>query len=257
MMALPDASAEPLLQVHAVRKQFGGVRANDGVDLEVPEGAIVGLIGPNGSGKTTLFNLVTGSLAPDGGQIRFAGRDITGLGQARLARRGLVRSFQQASVYAGLTCMQCLMVSSPRSDESLSALWRRPNAEDSQRALSLLALVGLDNKAAQRAGELSYGQRKLLELAMALMSQPRLLLLDEPTAGISPALIPHLVQHLRHVHAVLGVTLLVIEHNMPVLMDLAQHIFCMARGRVLASGTPAQVRADERVLQAYLGVAPA
>lgn len=255
MTAAAGIAPEPLLQLHAVQKHFGGVRANDGVDLEVPAGAIVGLIGPNGSGKTTLFNVVTGSIAPDSGRIRFDGRDITGLGPASTARMGLLRTFQQASVYAGMTCLQCLLVSHRRAAEPLATLWKQPGAHDCDRAMELLALVGLAGKAGQLAGELSYGQRKLLELAMALMNQPRLLLLDEPTAGVSPALIPELVQHLRHANAALGITLLVIEHNMPVVMELAQHIFCMARGRVLASGTPAQVRADDRVLQAYLGAA--
>lgn len=257
MTAASSTTSEPLLQLRGVRKQFGGVRANDGVDLDVPTGAIVGLIGPNGSGKTTLFNLVTGSLAPDSGQILFAGRDITELGPAPTARLGLLRTFQQVSVYAGMTCLQCLLASGRRTAEPLSALWRRPAAADAQRAAELLALVGLTSKAGQLAGELSYGQRKLLELAMALMNQPKLLLLDEPTAGVSPALIPDLVRHLRHAHSALGVTLLIIEHNMPVVMDLAQHIYCMAHGRVLASGSPAQVRTDERVLQAYLGAAAA
>ena len=246
----------PLLQLSAVHKQFGGVRASDGVDLVVPEGAIAGLIGPNGSGKTTLFNLITGSQRPDGGQIRFAGRDITGLGPAPLARLGLLRTFQQAAVYAGMTCLQCLLVSPRRSAESLASLWRPAGDADRQRALALLERVGLAGQAEQLAGELSYGQRKLLELAMALMGQPRLLLLDEPTAGVSPALIPELVDHLRHAHAERGVTLLIIEHNVPVLMDLAEQIVCLARGRVLASGTPAKVRADERVIEAYLGAAP-
>lgn len=253
----PPASAAPLLALTAVHKHFGGVRANDGVDLAVPAGRIVGLIGPNGSGKTTLFNVVTGSAPADRGQVSFDGRDITGLRPAEIARLGLMRTFQHAGVYAELSCLDNLLASRSRAAEPLQALWRRPPAPDHDRAHELLAHVGLQAKASQRAGELSYGQRKLLELAMALMSQPRLLLLDEPTAGVSPALIPELVERLRHANAALGITLLVIEHNMPVVMDLADQVFCMARGRVLASGTPAQVRADERVLNAYLGGAAA
>ena len=243
----------PLLQLHAVHKHFGGVRANDGVDLSVPTGAIVGLIGPNGSGKTTLFNAVTGSILPDSGSVHFDGQDITGLGPAPTARLGLLRTFQHAGVYSGMSCLQCVLVSHRRSAEPLLAMWRSPGAQDRDRAHDLLALVGRAGKANQLAGELSYGQRKLLELAMALMNQPRLLLLDEPTAGVSPALIPELVTRLHHANTVLGITLLVIEHNMQVIMDLAQHVFCMAHGRVLASGTPGQIRSDARVLQAYLG----
>ena len=254
--AAPTAMA-PLLALTAVHKHFGGVRANDGVDLAVPAGRIVGLIGPNGSGKTTLFNVVTGSTPADHGQVHFDGQDITGLRPAQIARLGLVRTFQHAGVYPELSCLDNLLASRSRTDEPLRALWRRPPASDRERALDLLAHVGLQAKADQRAGELSYGQRKLLELVMALMSRPRLLLLDEPTAGVSPALIPELVERLRHANAALGLTLLVIEHNMPVIMDLADQVFCMARGRVLAAGTPAQVRADARVLEAYLGGAAA
>jgi ABC-type branched-subunit amino acid transport system ATPase component len=252
-----DPTPMPMLELQAVHKHFGGVRANDGVSLAVPAGAIVGLIGPNGSGKTTLFNAVTGSPAPDSGRVRFDGRDITGLGPAAVARLGLLRTFQQAGVFGGLSCLDNLLASQGRAAEPVLAMWRRPRAHDRDRAQALLDLVGLSAKASQLAGELSYGQRKLLELAMALMNRPRMLLLDEPTAGVSPALIPELVERLRHANTAMGITLLVIEHNMQVIMDLAHHVLCMARGRVLASGTPEQVRADERVLQAYLGGAGA
>lgn len=251
------SSSPSLLAVTAVHKHYGGVLANDGVDLVVPVGAIVGLIGPNGSGKTTLFNVVAGSVSPDSGQVKLDGQDITRLGPAQIARRGLLRSFQHAGVFGGLTCLDNLLASHRRTGEPVRAMWLRPHAADRERAHALLSLVGLGAKTSQLAGELSFGQRKLLELAMALMNQPRLLLLDEPTAGVSPALIPELVERLRHANASLGITLLVIEHNMEVIMGLAHHVFCMARGRVLASGTPAQVRADERVLQAYLGGAGA
>ena len=251
------AAPAPLLALKAVHKHFGGVRANDGVDLEVPAGRIVGLIGPNGSGKTTLFNVVTGSAPADRGQVCFDGHDVTGLRPAQMARLGLLRTFQHAGVYAELSCLDNLLASRPRAAEPLRALWQRPPAADRDRAHALLAQVGLQAKASQQAGALSYGQRKLLELAMALMGQPRLLLLDEPTAGVSPAFIPELVERLRQANAALGITLLVIEHNMQVIMDLADQVHCMARGRVLASGTPAQVRADERVLEAYLGGAAA
>ena len=140
----------PLLQLHAVHKHFGGVRANDGVDLSVPTGAIVGLIGPNGSGKTTLFNAVTGSILPDSGSVHFDGQDITGLGPAPTARLGLLRTFQHAGVYSGMSCLQCVLVSHRRSAEPLLAMWRSPGAQDRDRAHDLLALVGLAGKANQR-----------------------------------------------------------------------------------------------------------
>jgi len=248
-----DASiaAPPLLELQGLRKSFGGVVANDGISFDVPRGAIVGLIGPNGSGKTTLFNGVTGQHPPDAGAVLFEGRSLAGLGPAQIARLGLVRTFQQAGIYEGMTCIQNMQASASHSGEGLMALLRRPVAP--VRALELLDFVGLAAHGAELAGELSYGQRKLLEFAMALMHQPRMLLLDEPTAGVSPALIPVLVERLRRANAELGVTLLVIEHNMRVVMDLAQRIHCLARGRLLASGTPQQIQADERVLEAYLG----
>ena len=249
----PVSRSECLLQLHAVRKAFGGVAANDGIDLVVNAGAIVGLIGPNGSGKTTLFNGVTGLAGFDSGRVIFDGHDIASLGAAAIARSGLLRTFQQAGVYSGLSCLQSMLVSRDRRGETLAAMWRKPDPGEQMRALELLDTVGLRPAKHQLAGDLSYGQRKLLEFAMAMMHKPRLLLLDEPTAGVSPTLIPLLVAQLRAANARLGVTLLVIEHNMQVIMDLAQEVYCLAQGRVLASGSPAQVRADARVVQAYLG----
>lgn len=243
----------PLLELRGLRKTFGGVVANDDITLSVQQGAIVGLIGPNGSGKTTLFNCVTGSYPADAGSVAFDGRALAGLGTAQIARLGLVRTFQQVGVYEGMTCLQGMQVSVTHASEGFGALLRRPGAAARARALELLDFVGLSAYSLRLAGELSYGQRKLLEFAMALMNRPRMLLLDEPTAGVNPSLLPALIDRLRRANAELGVTLLVIEHNMPVVMGLAQQIHCLARGRLLASGTPAEIRADARVTEAYLG----
>jgi ABC-type branched-subunit amino acid transport system ATPase component len=246
-------NTDSILELRDVRKAFGGVVANDGISFNVSHGALVGLIGPNGSGKTTLFNTITGQAPLDSGEVRFEGRSLAGLGPAAIARQGLVRTFQHAGVYVGMTCEQSMHISTSHAGEGLAALLGRPIAEVRERALELLEFVGLTAQRRHLAGELSYGQRKLLEFAMALMASPKILLLDEPTAGVSPPLIPALVERLRRANAELGVTLIVIEHNMRVLMDLAQHIHCLARGRLLASGTPAQIQGDASVVDAYLG----
>ena len=244
-----------LLELRGLRKLFGGVVANDGISFNVRHGAIAGLIGPNGSGKTTLFNLVTGLYSADAGEVLFDGRSLTGHDPGEIARRGLIRSFQQSAVFDGMSCEQNMLVSISHAGKGFRAMLSAPGSADRARAAELLAFVGLGTQSEQLAGELSYGQRKLLELAMALMGRPRMLLLDEPTAGVNPALISILVEHLRRVNAEMGVTLLIIEHNMRVVMGLAHEVHCLVQGRLLVSGTPAQVRADERVLEAYLGAA--
>ena len=244
---------DPLLELRDLRKSFGGVVANDGISFSVRQGAIAGLIGPNGSGKTTLFNLVTGLYTPDAGDVLFDGRSLLGQDPGQIARRGLVRTFQQSAVYEKMSCVQNMLVSISHAGAGFKAMLSRPGRAEQARAAELLAFVGLGEQSEQLAGELSYGQRKLLELSMALMGQPRMLLLDEPTAGVNPALISTLVGHLRRVNADMGVTLLIIEHNMRVVMDLAHEVHCLVRGHLLVSGTPAQVRGDARVLEAYLG----
>ena len=242
-----------LLEVRGAAKAFGGVVANRDISLDVAAGAIVGLIGPNGSGKTTLFNSIVGSHPVDAGSIRFAGEEVTRLGVADIARRGLVRTFQQTRVYGRMTCVQNMVVSVPRRDEGFGALFGPVDPAAAERADELLAFVGLHAKRHLRAGELSFGQQKLLEFAMALMNEPRMLMLDEPTAGINPTLINGLIDRLKRANAELGVTLLVIEHNMRVIMNLAQHIYCLAHGELLADGPPAAIRDDRRVVDAYLG----
>ena len=241
------------LAIQGATKHFGGITANQDISLEVPEGRVVGLIGPNGSGKSTLFNSIVGHHPVDGGSIRFEGREITRLRTAEIARLGLIRTFQQTHVFVQMTCMKNMAIGDAEAGHGLFQLMRPVSAETRERAEALLAFCGLHSKRHLMAGELSFGQRKLLELAMALMVRPRMLLLDEPTAGINPTLINGVIERLQRANREFGVTLFVIEHNMRVIMSLAEHIHCLAHGRLLASGPPEALRDDRRVIDAYLG----
>jgi len=242
-----------LLEVEGVSKVFGGVIANADITLAVPEGAIVGLIGPNGSGKTTLFSSIVGQHAIDGGSIRYEGSEISRLRVAEIARLGLLRTFQQTRIYGGMDCLKNMLISIPHRRERLIDMLSRHTAEQVEEADRHLEFVGLYEKRFLLAGDLSFGQQKLLEFAMALMNGPKLLMLDEPTAGINPTLINGLIDRLKRANAEIGITLFVIEHNMRVIMDLAQHIYCLAHGELLADGTPDEIRGDNRVIDAYLG----
>ncbi len=242
-----------LLKIDRVCKSFGGVVANDAVSLSVPEGAIIGLIGPNGSGKTTLFNSIVGYHPIDSGSIRFRGEELSALRTAEIARLGLLRTFQQTRIFGKMNCVQNMQISVPHVGDSFMTMWRRFPPEVTERAESLLKFVGLYAKRQLRAEDLSFGQQKLLEFAMALMNEPKALLLDEPTAGINPTLINGLIDRLKRAHAEFGITLFVIEHNMRVIMNLAEYIYCLAHGELLANGTPEQIQNDQRVIEAYLG----
>ena len=241
------------LMVEGVSKRFGGVVANDNISLSVPEGSIVGLIGPNGSGKTTLFNSIVGYHPIDQGSIRFEGAEISTLRVPEIARLGMLRTFQQTRIYAEMTCVQNMQISVPHNNEGFGAMFSKFRPEVMEKADNLLAFVGLYAKRHLLAGDLSFGQQKLLEFAMALMNEPKLLLLDEPTAGINPTLINGLIERLKRSNADLGITLFVIEHNMRVIMDLAEHIYCLAHGQLLAEGSADEIRDDQRVIDAYLG----
>jgi branched-chain amino acid transport system ATP-binding protein len=245
--------ADNLLEVRNLTKAFGGVVANDAISIDVPRGSIAGLIGPNGSGKTTLFGSIVGYHRVDTGSVRFDGRDISRLREPQIARLGLVRTFQQPEIYGGMTCIQNMQVSVPHVDADPRVMLAKVPPTAGGKAGELLDFVGLYEKRDRLAGELSFGERKLLEFAMALMNDPKMLLLDEPTAGVNPRRIDDVVDRLRRANAALGVTLLVIEHNLRVVMDLAALIYCLAHGQLLAAGTPAQISSDPRVIQAYLG----
>ncbi|MGH8786149.1 MAG: ABC transporter ATP-binding protein [Cupriavidus necator] len=245
-----------LLAVRGVTKRFGGVVANHEISLQVPHGSIVGLIGPNGSGKTTLFNSIVGYHPIDGGSIAFDGREISRLRVPEIARLGLVRTFQQTRVFGKMSCLQNLLVSVPHVHEGLAAMCTLQAPAVAEQARKILRMAGLQDHADQRGADLSFGQQKLLEICMALMNEPRLLLLDEPTAGVNPVMIDSLIALLKDINARLGIALLVIEHNMRVMMQLAGHVYCLAHGEVLAQGSPAQITANRAVIEAYLGGQP-
>ena len=242
-----------ILEVKNVSKFFGGVKANVDVTMSVEQGSIVGLIGPNGSGKTTLFNSIVGTHPIDSGSIKFNGTEVSQLPVPVVAKLGLLRTFQQTRIYGKLNCIDNMLISNKTDKEGLLSVFSKIPPELNEKAENLLNFVGLYQKRKLRAGDLSFGQQKLLELAMALMNEPKMLLLDEPTAGINPTLINGIIDRLIKVNKDYGITLLVIEHNMKVIMSLAQSIFCLAHGKLLAEGSPDQIKNDKRVVDAYLG----
>ncbi len=242
-----------LIEVSGVSKRFGGVVANSQISLKVPEGSITGLIGPNGSGKTTLFNSVVGYHPIDEGSITFEGREISNLRVQQIARLGMLRTFQQTRIYGKMNCMDNMMISVPQRQMPLARMFSKFPREVIERAEAILEFVGLYQKRLLPAGSLSFGQQKLLEFAMALINEPKVLLLDEPTAGINPTLINGLIDRLRHANQDFGITLFVIEHNMRVIMNLADNIYCLAHGEMLAHGSPDEIQDDQRVVDAYLG----
>ena len=248
-----------LLEIRGLVKRFLGVTAVDQVDLIVEPGELVSLIGPNGSGKTTLFNCITGYLAADGGRVRFRGRDLTNLAPHRVARLGVARTFQQVSVFPRLSTLENLLVFLQQHQEEhlLARLLRTPRlqrleAEAVERARRLLDLVGLTDKADAGAGSLSYGQRKLLAFAAALMPDPDLLLLDEPAAAVNPTMINQMKDHILALHRQ-GKTVLLVEHNMEVVMDISQRVVVLDHGQKIAEGSPEAIRRDSRVIEAYFG----
>jgi branched-chain amino acid transport system ATP-binding protein len=245
--------SDAILEIEGASKTFGGIVANDNISLTVPTGSITGLIGPNGSGKTTLFNSIVGHHPVDKGAIRFQGREITRLLVTDIARLGLLRTFQQTRIFGKMTCVQNMQISVPPTEVGFMRMFSRRRPEEIEKAESLLEFVGLYSKRYLLAGDLSFGQQKLLEFAMALMNGPKLLLLDEPTAGINPTLINGLIDRLKKANSDLGITLFVIEHNMRVIMNLAEHIYCLSNGKMLADGPPEEIQNDRRVIDAYLG----
>jgi neutral amino acid transport system ATP-binding protein len=240
-----------LLEVRDLVRSFGGLRAVDGASFTVDEGKITAIIGPNGAGKTTVFNVISGILRPDAGRVLLDGRDITGERPYRVTRRGLSRTFQVTRELGDLTVLENLVVHSPtRGVRAL--IGRSILDQEHERAMELLEFVGIAHLAGEDAKKLSYGQRKLLELAAALMAEPRLIMLDEPAGGVNPALLEQIVARIRELNAS-GVTFLLVEHNMDLVMGLSDSVVVMAHGDVLLQDTPDAVQLDDAVLDAYLG----
>ncbi|MDZ7749845.1 MAG: ABC transporter ATP-binding protein [Halofilum sp. (in: g-proteobacteria)] len=251
---------ELLLDVRELVRDFGGLRAIDGCTLGVQRGTITGLIGPNGAGKTTLFNIITGFIRPDSGRVYFRGQDITNLPPYRIFQRGLARTFQIPREHHSMTVLENLMLVPQRQlGENIWNSWLRPGAvgreeeHHREKALEVLAFVDLGHMAWEPAGKLSGGQKKLLELARTLMADPELILLDEPGAGINRTLMQRLTENIEYLCRERGITFLLIEHDMDLVMRLCDPVIVMSEGRHLMEGTPDEVRTDERVLEAYLG----
>jgi neutral amino acid transport system ATP-binding protein len=249
-----------IFEADGVIKRFGGIRALDGSSLSVREGSVTALIGPNGAGKTTFFNVITGFYRPDAGRAAFGGREVLGRPPYAIARLGMVRTFQITKALARMPVIDNMMLGAPdQPGERLvnvvfrPGAWRRREAEVRDQAMELLEIFNLTPLADAYAGTLSGGQRKLLELARALMTRPRFLLLDEPMAGINPTLGRRLLDHMQRLRAERGVTFLFIEHDMEVVMNHADRVIVMAQGRVIADGEPHEVRKDQAVIDAYLG----
>jgi branched-chain amino acid transport system ATP-binding protein len=249
-----------ILDAKGVVKSFGGVRAVDGATLDVREGSITALIGPNGAGKTTLFNVLTGFYRGDAGEVTFAGSRIIRRPPYAIARLGMVRTFQITKALAAMPVIDNMMLAAPdQPGERLlnvvfrPAATRRREKEVREQAVELLEVFDLAKLADEYAGTLSGGQRKLLELARALMTRPRLLMLDEPMAGINPTLGRRLLDHMQTLRSEQGVTFLFIEHDMDVVMGHSDRVIVMAEGKVIAEGEPEEVRRDEKVIDAYLG----
>lgn len=242
-----------IIEVAGVSKSYGGVKANTDISLTVEQGGITGLIGPNGSGKTTLFNSIVGYHPIDEGSIKYEGSEISKMMVPEIARLGMLRTFQQTRIYGAMDCVQNMLISLPHRKMTLRDAFQVNTKADIDKAEHLLEFVGLFEKRHLRAGSLSFGQQKLLEFAMALMNEPTVLLLDEPTAGINPTLINGLIDRLIRANSEFGITLFIIEHNMRVIMNMADKIYCLAHGEMLASGKPDEIQDDQRVIDAYLG----
>lgn len=240
-----------LLQTQALSKSFGGIKAVDDCTFEVEEGSISALIGPNGAGKTTVFNLISGLLKPDLGRITFNGERIDRKRPHQITRKGVSRTFQISRDLQEMTLLENLIVQSPTT--SFADLFKGSMLEhERDHAMELLEFVGITHLAEEKSKNLSYGQKKLMEFASTLMTEPRLILLDEPAGGVNPALLDEIMERIQLLNK-RGITFLIVEHNMDVVMNLCDPVIVMAYGTVLAKGAPQDIQNNEEVLEAYLG----
>jgi branched-chain amino acid transport system ATP-binding protein len=243
-----------VLEVEGIAKRFGGITAVDGVSFTVNEGEILGIIGPNGCGKSTLFNCILGQLSPTAGRVKLDGADVTGMTPEEMNKKGVSRTFQLLQVFPELSVRENLILAGQEHQGTmLSRLFGARDAGLTAAADRMIGFFKLGHLADARAGGLSYGQQKLLDAAMAFMAGPRLVLLDEPAGGVNLTMLGDLKERLRAMNAEAGATFVVIEHNMDFVMSLCTRVVVMAEGKVLAVGTPAEVRANPAVIEAYLG----
>lgn len=243
-----------VLQIDGIKKHFGGIRAVDGVSFSVKKGEILGLIGPNGCGKSTLFNTVLGQLEPTAGEVMLDGKNITSMTPAGLSRLGISRTFQLLQVFPDMSVRENLILAGQEHRGNMvSRLFGPRDAGLREAADRMIAFFKMSHLAEEKAGGLSYGQQKLLDAAMAFMAGPRLVLLDEPAGGVNLTMLGALKDRLRAMNAEHGATFVVIEHNMEFVMSLCHRVVVMAEGRVLAVGTPAEIKANPAVIDAYLG----
>lgn len=249
-----------MISVKNLVKTFGGITAVDGCTLDIPKGSITGLIGPNGAGKTTLFNIIAGFLKPDSGKVYLDGEDVTGHPPHKLFHKGLVRTFQIPHEFGNMTVLENLMLvpGGQIGERVLSPLirWRRVKKQERRlrrKAEEVLKFLNLTHLRDELAANLSGGQKKLLELARTMMTDPKVVLLDEPGAGVNKTLLGRLTENIRYLNGELGYTFCIIEHDMDLIVDLCDPVICMAQGKVLAQGCMADLRGNEQVLEAYLG----
>ena len=243
-----------MLQIQGLSKSFGGVRATDNVTMEFADGSLTAVIGPNGAGKSTFFNLITGALRPDAGQIRLDGTDTVGLSPPEIVRLGIGRAFQVASIFPTLTVKDTMFAAVGADQRRAGVLHRRfPLAETRDRAEHVMELLGLAGKRDRTAGTLSHGDQKLLDIGLALVLDPKVLLLDEPTAGMGPEERWRMIEKVRELWETQNITVVFIEHDMDIVFKIAPAIVVLCYGRILATGTPDAIRKDASVIEAYLG----